>query len=425
MLTANLDLLNYNSGSNQLSPAAIYLPDGDLYSYQQRMFIFPSDIRIYAGKVDYTHPLARKAEFNAGIKSSYVTTDIQSGWFNQSGNETLPDYKKSNHFRYTENINSLYINLKKEWKRWALQGGLRMENTLAQGHQFSNPAIADSSFTKRYTSLFPSLYLLYKLDSSGHNTLVVSYSKRIRRPSYQQLNPFLFFQDQYSYNAGNPGLTVVFNHFVELRYSYKQYFGVTILYGGGNAEINPLTQASGNIFITRPQNYIDNRMAGIIPYMSFAPVPWWTLNLNAVLLYQSNKGSAGGINIDQKTDVHEIETSNQFKLSKSWGAELNGFFPGRQSFGQSRTESAYNISAGVQKKIFRDQGTIRLQVNDIFHSLNRRSQTTGIEQVAAFNTRQTDTRYVGLSFTWRFGKTANARKRNDNGSAEEEKGRTN
>jgi hypothetical protein len=345
--------------------------------------------------------------------------------FNQTGNNDIPDYNRSNHFRYTENINSAYINIKKEWKRWAMQGGLRLENTSSRGHQFSNPVSPDSAFTKRYTSLFPSLYLLYKLDSSGHNTLVVSYSKRIRRPSYQQLNPFLFFQDQYSYNSGNSGLTATFSHFVELRYSYKQYVGVTVVYGGGNAGIDPLTQATGNIFITRPYNYIDNRMIGIIPYISFTPVPWWTLNLNAVLLYQTNKGSAGGININQKTDVHEIETSNQFKLSKSWSAELNGFFPGSQAFGQSRNGSVYNISAGVQKKVLQDQGTIRLQVNDIFYSLKRNSQTTGIEQVAAFNTRQTDTRYVGLSFTWRFGKTTNARKRNDNGSAEEEKGRTN
>lgn len=425
VLSVNLDQLNYHSGSNQHSPADVYLPDGSLFSEQSRVFTVPSDIHIYAGKADYTYPLAGKAEISAGLKSSYVSTDNQSDWFGQQGGSLMIDYSKSNHFQYNENINSAYANLKKDWKRWAVQAGLRLENTNASGHQFSNPATPDSAFNKHYTSLFPSLFLLHKLDSSGNNTLVLSVSRRIRRPSYQQLNPFLFFQDQYTYNGGNPALVPSFTEYAELRYSYKQYFGLTVSYGGGNNGISPLTQAEGALLITRPFNYIDSRLFGLIPYVSINPASWWTLNLNAVILFQTIKGSANGVTIDQQISTHEIETANQFQFGKNWSAELDGFFPGRQTYGQSKNGSIYNISAGIQKRILNGQGTIRLNANDLLNTLTMHSQTLGIQGVSAFNTRSSDTRYAGLSFTYRFGKAANARKRNDNSSAEEEKGRTN
>ncbi|MEO6630770.1 MAG: outer membrane beta-barrel family protein, partial [Mucilaginibacter sp.] len=425
VLSINVDQLNYHSTSNQLSPLDIYLPNGNLASDQQRVFTQPSDVHIYAAKADYTHPLPGNAEFDAGAKSSYVNNDNQSGWFNQIGVNLIPDYNKTDHFKYNENINSAYVNIKKEWKYWTIQSGLRLENTNAKGHQFSNPATPDAAFTKHYTSLFPSFFLLHKLDSMGDNTLLLSYSKRIRRPSYGQLNPFLFYQDQYSYNSGNPGLLPSFTQYVELKYSYKQYFGLTLSYGGGNNGISPVTQDNGDVLITSPLNFVHNRLYGIIPYVSLNPVAWWTVNLNAVILFQSIKGTANGVNLDQRVNTHEIETTNQFKISKTWSAELDGFFPGKQTYAQSSNDAIYNISAGLQKTILSGQGTIRFNANDIFDKLTLHSQTLGINGVTAYNSRQTDSRWVGLSFTYRFGKAANARKHNDSGSAEDEKGRTN
>ena len=423
-ITISADQVNYHATGDQFAPAAVYLPDGSLYSNAQRAFHFPSDIHIHSGKLEYTHPLDNKTGISGGIKSSYVVTDNQSNWFDQQGNALVSDYNKSNHFRYAENISSAFINGKKEWARWAVQAGIRVEHTYATGNQFANPLTSDTLFAKHYTNVFPSLYLLYKLDSPGSHTLVVSYSKRIRRPSYQQLNPFIFFQDVYTYTTGNPNLSASFAQYVELRYNYKQYAGVTVSYGGGNNGINNVTQPNGTAFVTRPLNYIDSRLVGIVPYCSFAPTKWWTFNLNAVILFQSINGAATGVSIHQRVNTHEIETNHQFRLSNTISAELTGFFPGRQTFGQNKSDAIYNISCGLQKKVLKGQGTVRLNANDIFHSLNVNSQTIGILNTNAFSTRSTDSRWMGVSFSYRFGKTANARKHNDNSSAEEEKART-
>jgi len=425
-LSADLDYIHFYSNGDQLSPVDTYFPDSSLASGQQREFLLPSNVNIYSGKADFTHPFARKGEFDAGVKSSYVVNDNQLNWFNQGGDTFVEDYSRSNHFRYSENINSAYVNVRKAWARWGIQAGLRVENTNASGHQFSNPAIADSSFNKSYTHLFPSFYLSYKLDTTGSNTLVLSYNERIRRPGYQQLNPFLFYHDQYSYSAGNPDIVPYFNHYYELKYSYKQYISITTGYWVGNNESQSLTQASGDVFITRPANFINNRTYSLIPYFSFEPTPWWTFRINAVLLFLLNNGSAGDVVIHQKANQHEIETSDELQLSKDWSAEVDGFFPGKQAFGQSQGDKAgYNISAGIRKTILSGQGTLSVNVNDLFNKFNFGGQTIGISQVSAFSTRASDTRRIGVAFTYRFGKAANARKRNTNGSAEDEKGRTN
>ncbi|WP_338871871.1 outer membrane beta-barrel protein [Spirosoma sp. SC4-14] len=425
LLTANVDYLTFQNNTTQISPIDTYRPDGQLISTQSRLFMIPSTVRIYAGKLDYTRPLAHKAEFSAGLKSSYVLTDTESDWFNQTDNGLRQDYGKSNHFRYAENITAAYINLKKEWARWSVQSGLRLENTQSIGHQLANPTTVDSTFHRNYTWLFPSLYLSYKLDKAGNNTLVMSYSKRIRRPGYQQLNPFLFFRDRYSYSGGNPNLISGSGQSIDLRYTYKHHLGVTLTYSWDKDGIQPITKVAGEQFITRFQNFSQSRSIGIIPNVSISPTLWWTCNINAVLLAIQNQGHANGVSIDQSTNLHEVETVNQFTLGKTWSAELTGFFPGRQFFAQSQSGSIYNISVGLQKTIIQGQGTMRLNINDLFYTMIVHGQTVALNQVSAFYTRQSDTRRVGLSFTYRFGKEANARKRNTVGSAEDEKLRTN
>lgn len=424
-ITANLDYLNYSTKGDQSAVVTMYNPGGMLLGRLQRQFTTPSDINIYAGKIDYGLPLKSNAHLDAGIKLGKTLTNAQSNWFNDGAGVPIPDYDKSNHFAYSELIAASYLSYRKDFKWWALQAGVRVEYTNARGHQYENPVAPDTAFARSYTSLVPSFSLQYKLDTSGNNNMVLTYSKRLRRPGYQDVNPFIAFLDPYTFRTGNPNLAATASQFIELRYSYKHYFGITLSYGGGANGINPLTRAAGNIFITTPYNYIKNTLYGLIPFVSVRPRPWWDLTVNAVLLYQVNRGSMQGITVDQHVNVHEIETSNHFKFGNTWSAELNGFFPGKQAFGQTASSSIYNISLGIQKLILSGNGTIRLNVNDIFHTMTMHSRTVGIKDVTAATYKETDSRWIGASFVYRFGKSSNARKRNDNGSAEEEKSRTN
>ncbi|MEP6749875.1 MAG: outer membrane beta-barrel protein [Bacteroidota bacterium] len=426
VLTADADYINYYSTGNQLSQSAVYLPDGSLSFSNSLLFKTPANINIWSVKADYTQPIKGKATLDAGVKSSYVSNNNQINWFSQTGNSFTPDDSKSDHFIYSENINAAYITAAKQWKRWAAKAGLRLENTTANGHQIANSVVQDAAFRINYTSLFPSLYTSYKLDSNSNNTLTISYSRRIRRPGYQQLNPFLFYHDKYTYSTGNPDLSPEYSNYIELRYNYKHFAAITFSYGSQASLIYSLSVPQGNLLITKPENFSSRQLIGVLPNVSFSPFKWWSVNANAVILFFVNKNNNSNMTVIKNTNIHEIEIINQFNIKKSWNAELTGFFPGRQSFGQTQAEKVYNISAGIQKNILKSKGSLRLKVNDIFHTMNPSTKTVGINQITAFHSGRSDTRQVGISFLYRFGKAVNARKRNHNtGGADDEEKRTN
>jgi hypothetical protein len=209
-----------------------------------------------------------------------------------------------------------------------------------------------------------------------------------------------------------------------LKYAYKQYFGLSVAYFYVDHIIYNITQNINDVFITRPENFGTNNSINFNAYANVSPVKNWNLNANVVIYNLTNKGDAFGQIIDENHTTGEIELSNQFQLKNGWSAELNYFYHGPGNGGQSTTSSIWSSSAGIQKKIWKGNGTIRLKADDIFHTL--RVQQTIITSGATYtHTSTSDTRLIGLSLSYRFGKDANARKRNDNGSAEDEKGRTN
>jgi hypothetical protein len=122
-LTADADFLTYVANTDQFSPITIYGPDGALAGSLDRRFVIPSTVRIYAGKVDYVQPMTGKTKISVGVKSSYVYHDVESRWLDKAADSFVPDYRKSNHFQYTESINAAYVSWKKSWSRWGASSG--------------------------------------------------------------------------------------------------------------------------------------------------------------------------------------------------------------------------------------------------------------------------------------------------------------
>lgn len=426
-LSADADLVEYRSDGVQRLGNATWLPDGQQVVAGKSIFLLPSTIHIHSLKMDYALPLRHEVRLEAGAKASEVRMNNVAQWYDQTSGADIPDYKKTNDFRYTERISAAYLSARKEWKRWGLQAGLRLEDVRLQGHQLGNALIPDSAFRRQYTTLFPAVSIMYKLDSNGHHTLVLGYDQRIRRPNYQQLNPFLFYRDKYSYTAGNPDLLAGFSHYYGLRYGFREFLSISAGLNHDERAPYPVTQAVDGVFITRPMNLLNSNNWTVSTNGMVQPARWWTLRANLLLMWVHQKGQAGGITINSHTNVHEVEVFSEWQWGKGWRAELNGFFPGAQSWGQSQSKGgAYAIGAGLQKNLLDGRGSIRLKADDIFRTMIRREQTLSIEQVAAFRQWQNDRRRVGLSVSWRLGKDGNARKRrHDNGGAQYEEGRVN
>lgn len=156
-ITADADMIRYNTNSKQTSDNDNYFANGN--SIREPFLLrgnLPAEIVIYSGKIDYTHPLKKEAKLEAGVKSSFVSTDNDAQYtsYDHHFSKWVTDNGRSNHFVYKENINAAYINYSRQIKKWGIQTGLRMENTIAEGNQFGNAIQKDTTFKKIILNCF-------------------------------------------------------------------------------------------------------------------------------------------------------------------------------------------------------------------------------------------------------------------------------
>ncbi|RYF99083.1 MAG: TonB-dependent receptor, partial [Chitinophagaceae bacterium] len=335
-----------------------------------------------------------------------------------------PVNDRSNRFIYRETITAFYLSSRKEWKRVSAQAGLRIENTRTDGNQLGNTNVAGSRFKKKYTNAFPSFSATYKIDTSNINFLDLSYARRIRRPNYQSLNPFVYFVDQYSLTSGNPDLNPQFVHQVEMKYRYKKYFGIGLQYSYHTDVIFQVTEAADKVFINSPRNVAKGRIVGINANASIPIAKWWNLNINTMLAHLHLQGEAYNQVIDQETFSLRANINQQFTLGNGFSAEMFALYNGRDINGQRYIDPRFRINAGILKKIMKGKATIRLSVDDIFYGWRQQEESRSLQNAIAYNLYIPDSRRGAIGFTWSFGKEGSKKKRtlNEN-SAQEEKGR--
>jgi outer membrane receptor protein involved in Fe transport len=402
-LTADLDYIGYSNTSNMLLTTDIY--DGGGQQAADPLLLrghLPSNINIYSLKSDYVHPFKKGGRLEAGVKSSFVKNDNLVDYRRYVSDKWVND-ARSNQFIYDENINAVYLNVNRQIKKWSFQGGLRLENTIAKGHQVTN----DSTFRRSFTNLFPSAFVSYNLDKN--NSLTLSYSRRITRPNYQDLNPFTFFLDSLSFRKGNPFLLPQFTHNFELSHSFKGRLITTLNY-------NTTSDVISQLFKQDPQNKIvfftvDN----VAKYTNMgisvtAPVPvtkWWNLNLFTNVYRNHYKGTYSlGVRdtaIDLAYTSFNANMTSTFTIRQGFSVEVSGFYRAKGVDQLNINEPMYQMSLAGQKNIMKGKGTVRLNIRDPFAWQRYRGYTQyGNVDVRIYN--RFDARNITATFTYRFGK---------------------
>ena len=423
-LTADLNYLDYSTTNEQSLQNFIYRPDGTLLGNNSFFYHLPASIHIYTLKADYVHPLKNNAKLEAGFKSSWVNNDNVSDYYKVSGNNQMIDNRQSNHFKYKENINAAYVNGQKNWKYLGIQLGLRTENTVANGQQLGNEAVERTSFKKDYTQFFPSAIVSYKLDTVKKNTFSIALTRRINRPNYQYLNDFIVFRDQYSYTSGNSSLVPQYQYRYEFKYQYKQLLRMGFSYNRFNNVILQTTKVVNDVFITTPQNIAIGHMLILNTGISLSPAKWWDVNTEIRLSQMGLNGDVNGSNFVANTYVARVEVLNQFSFGRGWSAELGGYYASRDLDTQAFTSGMYRVNSGIQKKVFKNMGSIRIAADDIFHSWVYHNKSVDLPQSDYAEVRTYDTQRLGIAFSYRFGKDTFSRKsKHQNNAADEEKGR--
>ncbi|HVG40713.1 MAG TPA: TonB-dependent receptor [Chitinophagaceae bacterium] len=418
-LTADLDYSTYTSQNSQnLSNYYFDAFGKTIQKGDTLMGMLPQDIKIYSGRIDYLQPMKKGARFEAGIKTSIVRTDNNAIYDTMHNDIVMHDFNRSNYFIYEENINAAYVNFSTPLsKKINAQFGLRAENTNAKGDQKTT----GDKFDRHYTQLFPTAYFQYA--ANKNNNIGLNYGRRIRRPNYESLNPFIEYIDRYTYEQGNPNLKPQFSHNIELSHTYKNWLTTTLNYTKTNDIIQEVLEQNTEKQETyvRRANIANQRQLGFAISANNPITKWWTNSFYVNVSNNKFDGLVNNIPVSISATMMNLNSSQQFKFSKTFSGEISGFYRTPGIEGVIKTKGVGMIAAGLSKQIMKNNGTLRLTVRDIFNT-QRFSAVSKYGNVDAAFQQRRDNQVVNVGFTYRFakGKMNGGPKRRASSASEEQ-----
>lgn len=376
-------------------------------------------VYIYTGQANWNLPLG-SCNMKAGIKSAFTSIDNKVDYKERRLSQWISDPTRNCRFIYKENINAAYVQLSKEGPKFSFDVGIRIEDTNTKGKLSGDEYPNDSSFTRHYINLFPLLSLEYRLNDN--NKIAFSYNRRINRPKYNDMNPFLYIHDNYTYEQGNTNLKPELNDNCEITYLYKNLFQAGLFFNYTHDVIlnNYIEKGNHQVYVT-PDNLFYGISSGLRLNTINLPIfVFWNVNVNATFIYNYFRLPDDYNQKENQRFTSSLGLLNQFQLGKDWTIELSGSYNGKMATGQATIHPLYEANLGIEKKILGGNGSIKLFGHDIFHLYHLMMDLSTPTQQAS--TSERDNRLmVGLSFSYKFGRGMNLQKRHQDNSENENK----
>lgn len=426
-LMINADYGYYSNNQDQIQPNSFFDASGTNEFYRKNYrIISPSKIDIYSLKGDYEQNFA-KGKLGLGAKFSYVKTGNDFSQYNEVNNDWKLDQDRSNFFQYKENVNAAYINYSRELKGITIQGGIRAEQTNIKGklNSFANTAngyaATTAIFTKDYLDFFPSVNIT--LAPKTKNQFTVSYSRRIDRPVYQDINPFEYRINEYTFHKGSIDLRPQYSNSVSITHTYKFKLNTTLGYSHVKDVFGQLLDTAQGVkgymlnSNIASQDIVNLNVSYPFQYKNYSLFT----NVNTFYSkYKSDFGANRSINLD--TWSVNVYAQNSYRFGKGWSAEVSGFYASPAIWhGSIRSEFIWSVDGGVQKQLLKGKATIKASVSDIFKSM----KWSGSSKFAGQDLKASggfDSRQFKLNFSYRFGnQKLNAARQYKTGSEEETK----
>ncbi len=332
--------------------------------------------RLWVAQLDYVQPIGEAGKLEMGLRSSL--RDIENDflveeWIDNTWS-VLPGL--SNDFRYDEYIHAAYLIYGNKKGKFSYQAGLRAElsDILTELLQ------TGEENTQEYLNLFPSAHLSYELPAG--NALQISYSRRLRRPRFRELNPFSSFSDNRNIFTGNPALRPEFTDVMELghiKYWDKGSLSSSIYYRhteGKVDQIRTLTE-DGVTFLTRPENLLSEDAFGLEFVASYSPAKWWTLNGSFNFFRAIIDGGNLGEAFQADTYSWFTRGTSRFSIFKNADLQVRFDYRAPEQTAQGRRRSIYNIDLAASVDVWKQKGTITFSVRDLLNSRRWRSTAFG------------------------------------------------
>jgi len=407
-LVVNADRGYYSLDNDQFQPNYYYDATGQVKISSNIYHMYsPAEININSVKADYEQNFM-KGKLGFGGKSAWVKTDNDFQRYNVNGTTEDLDKDRSNHFIYKENINAGYVNYNRQYKGFMIQAGVRMENTVSEGtsHGQKNsgsgyvPSV--TSFERSYTDVFPSGALTFNKNPMKQWSF--TFSRRIDRPAYQDLNPFEFKLDEYTFQKGNVNLRPQYTNSFGLTHTYKYKLNMTLNYSHVKDMFTQIidTAEKSKAFISKKnlatQDIVSFNVSYPFQYKAYSL--FTSVNSN----YSKYKADFGtGRKVDLDAFGFSLFAQNSLKFAKLYTAEVSGFYNAPTIYqGSFKGKAMYSVDAGLSRTIFQNKATIKASVSDVFHTMRFRATSDFAGQVTNFSSRW-ESRQFKLSLGFRFG----------------------
>lgn len=359
-----------------------------------------NDIKIYSGQTNLSYDIPGRFGIVAGLKSVFVNIENDASYKNSVAGHWQENSNLSSKFSYKENINAGYFQLNSEWSSgFSTEMGLRLENTRTKSYYGSTGQ--DTAFSKNDIHLFPTLMAQYRF-SESHGLSIV-YGRRIVRPNYRSMNPFVEVRDQFLYEQGNTGLkpelvdNVEFSWLLKKRYSFNLFYS----HRSNPISLSFLVEDNSRVLII-PLNLSGNNSFGLrVGLNNLQPFKWWTVHINGSLTYKQFDWMTSGNTFKNEVMTPMLHLNSQFTLPFGCTGEATGFYSGRMIEGQTTIKPLWTLSLGIRKKLLDDKFSLYIYANDVFHS-NRPRVCIDSNYLYYTSKEKNDSRIIGISLGYRF-----------------------
>ena len=327
-------------------------------------------------QLDYVKPIGKDGKFETGIRSSFrdMINDYVVSEKNAAG-EFVPLPNLDNVFIYDENIHAVYGILGNKAKKLSYQAGLRAEwtdvKTTLEKTKEINP--------RSYFNFFPSAHFTFDLPKE--NALQVSYSRRVRRPFYNDLSPFMTFSDARNFSSGNPDLDPEFSNVGEI--SHIKYFDKGTISSGlyyrntkGRIDRIRRVDSAGNS-TTRPENLLSEKAWGAEFTGAWTLTSWWKLDASLNFFHADIDGSNILKTYKASTYSWFARQTSRFSLPHNIEIQTRGNYEAPQKTAQGKRKSLYYLDFTASKDVFKGKGTANINVLDVFNTRKARTISEG------------------------------------------------
>ncbi len=351
---------------------------------------------------DYTRPLSEDAKLEAGYDGSFNQVDMNfyGEYYDTVQHGFVKDVIKTNQFKYNESIHAFYGTYQHSYEKFGYSAGLRLEQASIKGTLVTKDSVISNSYFK----IYPTIHLSYKLKKGE---LQLNYSKRVRRPEGDDLNPFPEYQDPFNIRAGNPKLLPEVTHSVEFGYKWQNdnFSFVPSLYYRykQNGFTSVIVRVNDSVLLTTQQNLSNDRSTGLELIFSAKAGKFLSANLSTNFFY--NQIDASNLGYAAKKSILSMNSSlnTTATLSKTTMWQVSCNYRSARLTPQGKTFPAFVLNTGLRQDLFKKKMSLTLTASDLLKTLKQKTELNSLylKQVAV---GRRDPRIIYLGLSYRFGK---------------------